>query len=288
MKKVYNINFMRSALVASRENGNRKVISAKLCEELNIEPTWFTCYVNLVNKLYDACTSYIRVKHDQSTTDELRNEAREKLFPIWKELLACGEKDQFSKSLRVSPADIDSIIGYAEKFVLSANNLDFVDGFVAPKVIATETKSKFRRDVETLLGIRIAQVEVLTDRERDLLAIGRKLTSRKNRIETAKKNALAEIVFYEGFIKRSVDNNMIKEFEAIIKSKKGIVESCDKEIANVLKDIQKLKDGTFKLKSDKKEDKAKADEDKAEDEAEASAEFESAAYAPYDLHTAAV
>lgn len=267
MKKVYNINFMRPALVASREDGNRKAISAKFCDELKIEPTWFTCYANLVDKLYSACTDYIRVKHDQNTTEELRNESREKLFPIWKELLACGEKDKLSKSLRVSPADIDSIIGYAEKFVLSQNNLDFIEGFVAPKVIATETKSKFRRDIETLLGIRIAQVEVLTDRERDLLAIGRKLTSRKNRIETAKKNALAEIVFYEGFIKRSIDNNMVKEFETIVKSKKDIVESCDKEIANVLADIQKLKDGTFKLKSDKKEDEVKIDEAEANAEA---------------------
>lgn len=195
-KKVVNINVMRPAFKKQYEMGNRGAITKEFCADLKIEETYFKCHVEGVHKLYEAVCKYCRLKNSVEASPEALKTAQEAIFPIWKELLSNAESKKYEKELRCRPDDVSNLVGFCQKFLNSANNSFGEEKFVTTRQWATQAEIAFRKQVETDLGIRIAQIDVMPDDKRDFI--------------TAEGKALSAIRRF---------NNVIAELEKKIKAK---------------------------------------------------------------------
>lgn len=184
-KKVYNINAMRPALVKAREDGNRRVITKSMCSELGISDTYYEWYKKGIESLFNAVCSYCRLKNSPKASAESVNTAHEAIYPLWKDLLSTAERDKMTRELRVTEHDISNLVSFCQTFVNDANDASRGqdETFVAHKVWATQPLKQFQKKVETDLGIRIAQVEVLSDAERDFLSAERKILNQWKKAE---------------------------------------------------------------------------------------------------------
>ena len=163
--KIYNINEMRDAIVFSHNEGLKKAIDKNVCKALGIDMTYFTEWVNDVNKLKAAVDAYIKVKNDPRTpTDKERKKQatalRKEIFPLWKELLTNGEAEKDKKELHVDTADVESLIGYDEEFCYVTDK---------GRCHTLQTETLFRKKVEFLLGCKIAQNQFMDEDKRDLV-----------------------------------------------------------------------------------------------------------------------
>ena len=184
-QKVYNINAMRPAIVKMREKGNRGVITAKLCSELGISETYYTWYKKSIEGLFQAVCQYCRLKNSPKADSQALAEALEAIYPLWKDLLSTAERDKMQRELRVTKHDISNLVSFCQIFVDDANDISRGqdDTFVAHKVWAVQNLRRFQQRVETDLGIRIAQVEVLSDTQRDYLRNERRILSKWRKAE---------------------------------------------------------------------------------------------------------
>lgn len=228
-KKVYNLNEMREALLKAHKNGNSRLINGQDALTSGVSDGFFKLYLGRVDELHKAIETYVRTKHANSKQiaeyggidewRELLSQLRNDIFPKWKELLECGEKTKTAKSLHVIPEDIDSLVGYAEMFLATANTpLNSDETVYAPLAIAVVPVNRFRKKVETLLGIRIAEAEVLSNDERDFLLDEKRLI---NQIKSRKRKIQE--------LNDRIEN--LKKFKKLIKD--------NKEIANINAEIEK-------------------------------------------------
>lgn len=232
-KQVYNINEMRPALIKAFKDGNKRCINAKLCEELKITEGYFNVYLTNIENLYNAINNYVRVKHSPNTTAEAVKTAYEQIFPLWKNALECGEKEKNAKDFHVELLDVEDLVGFCQRFSYSSN----AEG--ATKAWTNETFSAFRRKVETMLGIKIAGVEVLSDAKREWLNKERGLMSSIRHIEGDIKNLentnkyLTDRVkkksskAVEAFVKEDIDanNQKINALKIKLETKKSELEA---------------------------------------------------------------
>lgn len=160
-KKIYNINAMRPVIVAAHgaEYCNSKAITKEMVLGAGVDISYFTKWQGDVNALRDTVCEYVKLKHDNSAKDEDVYAARERIFPKWKTILEAGENSKEAKELHVTPYDVDSLVGYAEQFMATSHGT----------AITYTTQQIFRKYIEALLGCRIAQNAVLSDKDRDIL-----------------------------------------------------------------------------------------------------------------------
>lgn len=163
MSKKFNINAMRPALLGAYQNGNKKAISLKDCEALGISQGYFEMYRKNLEDLYFALCVYSRIKHTPKANAKDIKDAYNAIFPLWREAMACAEKSKNAKDFAVDVIDIEDLLGFVQTFASTSND----DGAV--KVWSMEYFGLFRRKVETMLGIKIAKAEVMTDEMRDFL-----------------------------------------------------------------------------------------------------------------------
>ena len=184
-KKTYNINEMRPVLVAAHEQGNRRMIDKKLCAEHGVSEGYFEVYRANMSRLFEAVSAYARAKNSPKAKPEKVSELREAIFPLWREMLSCGERTALSRELRVQEYDVDNLVGFAQGFTDNKNDVSRGEDptFQAEKVWSVKPLRFFTRAVETDLGIRIAQVEVLSDEDRDFLAAERKVLNKWKKAE---------------------------------------------------------------------------------------------------------
>jgi len=122
-ENVYNINVMRAALKTAWENGNRGLVTEKSCKELGISEGFFKAYENGMKLLYEAVSAYCRAKNSPSASADEIKATRERIFPLWKTMLACAEKEKFSRELRVREDDVANLVGFCQGFMLSKNDV---------------------------------------------------------------------------------------------------------------------------------------------------------------------
>lgn len=238
--KVYNINAMRPLIKALYDGGNRRVSSAKMAEEAGIDSTYYQCYRVQLEKLYDAVCGFIRVNHNPESTDAEKDSAFNKIYPIWSDLLHDAEKSKDKRDLHAQAHDIHSLIGFAERQMDNAVDDSIIyggDKIVPRKAYGTETFKRFQKQVETDLGIKIAQIDCLTDEEAEYLRSKRKLVNkyrkaknRKEELETsmdALKKALAEV---------KESDELSKQIEDI----KSAIESTQSKIEEIKKELEEL------------------------------------------------
>lgn len=176
---VCNFNSLRPALVAAHNSDNRKAVDKDLCTVLDIDNKYLTQWVADVKNLQKTVTEFVDLswngKFDSNITEEQIHEAREKIYPCWKELLGCAEKKKDAKQLHVSEFDIDALIKFSWDFLRTG----------AGTCTAHVAEKKFRQYVESLIGCIIAGNDMLTDSERDLLVKYNKAKAAIDKAEVA-------------------------------------------------------------------------------------------------------
>lgn len=241
-KKIYNINAMRPVIVKAHgaDYCNSKAITKDMVVGAGIDIGYFTKWQNDVNALRDTVCEYVKLKHDHNAKDEEVYSARERIFPKWKTILECGENSKESKELHVTPYDVDSLVGYAEQFMATSRGT----------TITYTTKQIFRKYVESLLGCRIAQNEVLSDADRDILQAyysaqkriqkcidtASDLETQKKGYELLKKGAENEPKFLAHI------NNKIGEIEDLAEANEKNRISADEALAKVSKEAKAIED----------------------------------------------
>ena len=230
MGKVYNINAMRPALIAAHKDNNKKALTKDQATGAGVGIDYFNQWVQDVNALRETIYDYVTKKHDPSADKAVVNTAREQIFPKWKTILEAGEKSKTTKELRVSEFDVDSLVGYAEKFMATG----------AGTQIAGTTQQIFRKYVESLLGVRIAQNTVLSDEDRDILdayykaarRIGQ-LTDQIAELKQTKSNFKKMITDQTSDDFKGYLNRMIKQVDEQIKTANESKDKADAERAKV-------------------------------------------------------
>lgn len=260
---IYNINEMRKVLVAARENGNKGTINKALCEEHGVAEVWFNMYVESIKKLYLATCEYITIKHSVAATEDEKKASREKLYPLWKNILSNGEKGKHTHELRCSETDIDSIVGYCEIFINDRNNIDNEEDFVSYKEIAHQKESRFRKNIEILLGIRIAGIEVMSDTKRNFLLEQRKYMNKRKKAQFKKEEVERHLKDLKR-IKSPTDLDL-----SDIKAAEETISSCTKKIEGFTKTLKELTYESYlkALEAGKTTDEEKATKEEKEGKA---------------------
>ena len=243
-QKVVASNTMRPVLVLAHNENNTKAISKKNCEDLGVGESHLDQWIKEVEELRVVVAEYVRAKHDHNVSQEQATLKRNAIFPKWSAVLEAGECSPFVKELRVTPLDVDSLVGYSEFFVPTA---------VGTQIGAT-TEKVFRKYVESLVGCKMAKNAVLSDSDRDKLREYQKASSRiKKNNElvadiTSKNASLIEIkakASAEDF--KAYMTGLIKDNQEIInKAKKDIVE-YEKIKSTLAPEIEKINNKLNKI-----------------------------------------
>lgn len=172
-KRLY-INEMHKVFEEARKTGNRGAIKEELALANGVSKGFFDAYLNTISDLYAATAEYVRLKNGYGATEKQLKDAVSAIYKEWRTLLDCAEESAYERKMRMRPDDVSNLVGFAQKFVNDANNSAGVEGFVAQKQWATQTLAKFRQSVEIEIGIRLAEVSVMSDARRDWLDKERK------------------------------------------------------------------------------------------------------------------
>ena len=242
--KNYNFNAIRPLIVIAHNQGNKKPINKDMVDGAGIDARYFTQWQADVKALQKTVEDYVDKRKNGRFNAEITEgdiyAARERIFPKWKEVLHCAEKDKEARILHVDPADVEDLIGFAWKFM---------DTGVGTAECHVDEKA-FRRQVESLIGCMIAEREMLTDHERDVLDKYNKATRKiQNCIDTLaelekaqkdwelKKGELPES---EALFGTYIDNQLrnIAEQIKVTKEQKYNAEMEEKAVSTEAKAIQ--------------------------------------------------
>lgn len=243
---------LRPVIVDAHNAGNKKAISKKDIEDYpDVRATAFTQWEARCKLLRDATFFYVQKKKnarfDNDITAEDIQSAREKIYPMWKELLSFGEKSKYAKELRCSEADVEDLIGFVWKFVDTGKG--------TAETVVKETE--FRKKVESLLGCIIARNAVLDDIERETLSKYRKALSRQtkaqDKIDELNKTMASLEITYKGIPEANKDFRDYME-QKILEVKSQIAEQEEK-LANAKSDEQQVKKDAVTIQNKMKQAK---------------------------------
>ena len=258
-KSEFAINAMRSALIAAHKLNNRKAITADQATMAGVSDAKYKEWVNMVEELHQKVETYNDLRHTENSTDEQRNLAEGRIYPLWRKCVACGESDEdkkFHKRWFIRPTDVSSLVGYDEVFYATEMGTQ----------MGHATATVFRKKVETLIGWRITGNMVLNDKDRDdLLEYERAVKAVKVATERLNgytkgdnhiKGLIEKIADMENQIKTvedtlrqlGQDDNQIAEspivvpFKVQLKTLKGEKESTEKNKTTNAEIIRKLEE----------------------------------------------
>lgn len=157
---------MKGALVMAHKTNNARAISKDFCAGCGIPENVYDSWTTWIKLLHEAVTPWVNKFNDKDATDEELQAIYKAVFPILRQLKRVDDK------LFLRESDAVRICGFAQKHGKTANGS--VDVAVGEKA--------FRREIETMLGIRIAQSAVLTEKEYDVIT---KYESTENNLEKA-------------------------------------------------------------------------------------------------------
>jgi len=243
-KNAYNFNSIRPLIVIAHNTGNKKPINKDMVDGAGIDTRYFSQWQADVKALQKTVEDYVdkrkNGRFDAKITEGDIYAARERIFPKWKEILHCVEKEKTARELHVNEADVEDLIGFAWKFM---------DSGVGTAECHVDDK-QFRRQVESLLGCMIAEREILTDKERDTLDRYLRATKKiqtcidtLSELETAKKDwelKKSELPDTEKLFGTYIDNqlrNINDQIKATMEAKYN-AEMEEKEVSTEAKAIQ--------------------------------------------------
>lgn len=214
-KKLY-INEMHKVFEEARKTGNRGAIKEDLALANGVSKGFFDAYLNTITDLYEATAEYVRLKNGYEADEKQLKAAVSAIFKEWRTLLDCAEESAYERKMRLRPDDVSNLVGFAQKFVNDANNAAGVEGFVAQKQWATQTLTRFRQQVEIEIGIRLAEVSVMSDERREYLDKERKALATIRKSGKALEDLAKEKEHWNKMLEK-VGENLREEFDAAIK-----------------------------------------------------------------------
>lgn len=161
VKKVWNINAMRPAIMYRGHSGQRTAINKTMCDDCEVDHSYLVQWVKDVDRLFAAACNYNKVCLNATSTEEEREEARNTILPLWKKVLEAAEPEKESRELMVVPLFDEGHI--------SANALTILYDENAGILPHNESKTKFRSFIESWVYIRSEAVQLLEDSDRDAL-----------------------------------------------------------------------------------------------------------------------
>lgn len=271
-----NIGFdLRSLIIKNYHDGNRKMLSSDMVVEEGFEECNYIWYNNQMNALYASVKDYCIKKHTASYTDEERDKARSDIFAKWKGLFQYIEKDENSHDIVPTEDDVIDIVTCCQSLVKSKVNTKKEKDFANPSKWATNPPAQFRRKVETMLGIKAANVDIMSDDERDYNKCLRKLVNKRGKKQGKIDSANKDIKSYKEDIK-TVDDSTKKYLEKKIKSLEVNIDKNEKSIESLTKEIDELEkiasESGFKTAIDKYNELHKKSDDAEKVKAEAKTE----------------
>lgn len=171
---------MHKAYTAARADGNNKAITELLVKAQGVSSVHYQQHLSLSENLYKAVVGYYRKVNANSTAPALKKAANE-VFEQWKLLLSSAEDDPFTKKLRPKATDLEVLYGFVQRFMNEKNNVDEIEDFVCKKTRATSNFGTFRKLVETEIGCRMFEVEVISEAKQEFLEKQRKALNKIRR-----------------------------------------------------------------------------------------------------------
>ena len=139
---------------------NSRALSKQDFEEVGLAEQALTQWSAFVEELREVSNAYIDLAQDPNAKDAAITAAQGKVWAEWRKVLKQGTEKEFSEKMFVRKADVIFISGLCgTKFQKTAT----------AKVLAHQTATDFRRNIETLIGIRMAGNAILSDADRDVI-----------------------------------------------------------------------------------------------------------------------
>lgn len=174
-KKVVSI-FMgiTPAIIRMHEMNNNKAISKDFAAGCGCGEIAYDSWVRHIDELYDIVAPWAEKFNDKKSNDEELQAIYKAIFPKWRQICRVGEVEcNGHNNMFVRESDANYICTKAMKDGVSANgSIDVVAG-----------KKVFRKAIERLLGIRLAQNAITTEAEYDLIRAYEKAVSNKEKAE---------------------------------------------------------------------------------------------------------
>lgn len=162
---------LQEMLLNARQNSNKNTLSLKQFKEAGINEVIFETYKKDVEKLYNSTVKYIVYKYSNEVDEKQLKSLRSKIFDNYKMLL--GYTKDINEVIIVNSNDIEDIISFAKKFMNDNDNL---------KNNAINSVTMFRKNIEIMLGIKLANKQVLTEDEATIIRKTRNLTKKINNL----------------------------------------------------------------------------------------------------------
>lgn len=153
----FAINAMRPAIIGAHKLNNKKAITQQDAIMAGVSEDKFREWCTKCEELRGYVAEYCKLKQIKSVEQEKLVLAKGRIYPTWRELVACGAEIGFHKNWFIREEDIESLVGYNETFIATDMGTQF----------GNNTPTIFRKKVESLIGCRIAANEVMNDKDRD-------------------------------------------------------------------------------------------------------------------------
>lgn len=154
-----HLHVMKQAIIKLHEENNTHAINLDDCSEFDITNQSFTQWTTYVEELRQTLIPYVEKTLDKDSNDKAISTAEGKVFAMWKDVLTDAMGKQFSRNWFVRKSDTAWLLRAVVRNVNTANGSMY--GFRA--------KTEFRREVERLIGCRLASNAILSEEDSDLI-----------------------------------------------------------------------------------------------------------------------
>lgn len=156
-KKMTNYETMRPAIVKAHNSGNVKAIDLQRVQDCNIDEDELKTWKRKIKDLQNRCGHYVisraEKRYNPEMTDEMLDQKKQDIFPVWKDLLGYTDGKKFE--IPVEERDLEYLTEFAWRFMATENGT----------VEASVKDGVFRRSVEALIGVKIARNSALGDED---------------------------------------------------------------------------------------------------------------------------
>lgn len=161
MATTSNMTTIKAALAyAHDELHNKRALSEADFDEKGLSTQAHEQWVAYVEELREVVCEYNKVAQGKDSTDKAIQTALGKVWSAWRAVLKEGTEGDFNANFFVRKADATMIANFA-----GLKAMDTARG----KQFTNYGKADFRRNIETVIGIRMAGNAVLSDDDRDLV-----------------------------------------------------------------------------------------------------------------------
>lgn len=153
-KTKFDLVTIKKAIAWAHDEGNKHALSKKEFEDLGLSDQSHDQWEAYNDELRTAAAEYNRLAQSATSTKEQLAKAEDEVWKAWRSVLAEGTEQKFNKNFFMRPYDAHTIGNWAAlRAVPTAHG----------RVWGTQAKADFRRNIETLIGIRMAGNAMLDD-----------------------------------------------------------------------------------------------------------------------------